>query len=310
MDLIATNALTRTYGSRRGIENVDLRVAEGQIFGFLGPNGSGKTTAIRVMLGFLAPTSGDARIFGLDCWRDARRIKREVGYAPGDLRLYSWMNGETGLRIISGIRGQDLTVRGSDLADLFDLDMKVKVRKMSRGMRQKLGLILALAHRPRLLILDEPSSALDPLMQAVLHRHLRDLARDGHTVFFSSHTLSEVEQLCDRVAIVSQGRIIVDETLDALRARTGHQVTIRWEASAAEPDVPPFLEIVEREPTRWTCMLDGDFAPLLAWLAGRPVADLVIGRPDLEVLFRRYYMPAERRRAVDGGTSPAAERAT
>src|SRR5580765_3539907 len=201
MPLIQIENLTRGYGRRRGVDRLSLNVAEGTLFGFLGPNGAGKTTTIRVMLGFLRPTAGAAKIFGLDCWSDSKAIKRDVGYVPGDLRLPSWMNGETALSIFGAVRGQDLMRSGRELAERFDLDLRVKVREMSRGMRQKLGLILALAHSPRLLVLDEPTSALDPLMQQELRALLVKMAAKGHTVFFSSHSLGEVEELCDRVAI-------------------------------------------------------------------------------------------------------------
>src|ERR1044071_6944593 len=230
---IQLDNLTRRYGRRRGIERVSLSVPAGALFGFLGPNGAGKTTTIRVLLGFLRPGSGSARIFGLDCWRDSKAIKRDVGYIPGDLRLSEWMNGATALSIFGAVRGRDLSRSGRELAETFALDLRVKVREMSRGMRQKLGLILALAHAPRLLVLDEPTSALDPLMQELLHDSLRRLAGAGHTVFFSSHSLGEVEQLCDRVAIVRDGEIVADESLAALRDRAGHDVTIRWTEDAS-----------------------------------------------------------------------------
>lgn len=289
--IISTDKLTRRYGPRRGIEQIDLNVPEGVLFGFLGPNGAGKTTAIRVMLGFLRPTSGQARVFGLDCWRASRRIKENVGYLSGDLRLYPWINGMQALRIFSAIRRRDLMRSGRDLAEQFDLDLRVKVRRMSRGMRQKLGLILTLAPQPQLLILDEPSSGLDPLMQDRLRDHLRGMAGKGHTVFFSSHTLSEVEQLCDRVAIVREGRLVADESLEVLRRRAGHEVVIHWKdlSAAAALQPPPFLDVTHRDGVEWKGVLAGPIDQLIAWLAQKPVADLTIGRPDLESLFRRYY---------------------
>src|SRR5438876_3779258 len=161
MSVITTAGLTRQYGSRSGIQAVTLAVPQGSLFGFLGPNGAGKTTAIRVLLGFLRPTAGSARIFGLDCWRQSRQAKAEIGYVPGDLRLYAWMNGAEALRMFGSIRRRDMLVFGRQLAEQFDLDLSVAVRSMSRGMRQKLGLILVLAHKPRLLVLDEPTSSLD-----------------------------------------------------------------------------------------------------------------------------------------------------
>ena len=291
MPIIETESLTRRYGKRRGIESITLSVPEGSLFGFLGPNGAGKTTAIRVLLGFLRPTAGSATIFGHDCWRDSRQAKSDIGYLPGDLRLYAWMNGMEALRMFGGIRGRDMLVLGRQLAEQFDLDLSVLVRSMSRGMRQKLGLILVLAHKPRLLMLDEPTSSLDPLMQAQLHQHLRSMAAAGHTVFFSSHTLSEVELLCDRIAIIREGILVANATLDELRVRAGHVVSIRWkdELAASHTDPPAFLDLQTRERLTWTATLQGPVQDLMAWLSARPIDDLTITRPDLEMLFRQYY---------------------
>jgi ABC-2 type transport system ATP-binding protein len=284
--VIATQALTRNYGSRRGIEGVALRVEEGALFGFLGPNGAGKTTTIRVLLGFLRPSSGAAAIFGLDCWRRSEEIKKEVGYVPGDLRLPAWFTGKSALSVFGAVRGRDMMTHGRELAEMLALDLSVKVRKMSRGMRQKLGLILAMAHRPRLLVLDEPTSGLDPLMQDRFREHLRKVSRAGTTVFFSSHTLGEVEALCDRVAIVREGKIVADSSLDELRKQAGHEVMIRWRREA--PGVPEFLK-VEVGDGVWRGTMEGPVERLVEWLAGKGVEDLIVGRPDLETMFKRFY---------------------
>jgi ABC-2 type transport system ATP-binding protein len=242
------------------------------------------------MVGLLRPSSGAARIFGLDCWRDSRAIKAQIGYLPGDLRLMPWLDGFRALSIWGKIRGVNLLPFGRQLAERFDLDLKTKVRSMSRGMRQKLGLILALAHKPRLLILDEPTVTLDPLVQAEVQRLLREWARAGHTVFFSSHTLAEVEQLCDRVGMIRQGRLVADESLEALRKRAAHEVTIRWrDTAAASAEPPEFLHVVQRGDLVWSGLLRGGVDRLVAWLAGRPIDDLAIGRPDLETLFHQFY---------------------
>ncbi len=291
MSIIAVDNLTKRYGPRVGVERVSFSVSPGVVFGFLGPNGAGKTTTIRVLVGLLQPTAGRARVFGLDAWDRSAQIKADVGYLPGDLRLYSWLTGHKALAIVGSIRGRDLTPSGRELAEYFALDLDVRVRDMSRGMRQKLGLILALAHRPKLLILDEPTSGLDPLMQERLRQHLRDLAAEGHTVFFSSHTLSEVEDVCDRVAIVREGRLVEDESLDALKAQARREVTIRWtdREAASGLTAPDCLEVGDRRDAEWHCTLDGAAADLVHWLADKPVADLTIGLPDLDTLFRRYY---------------------
>jgi ABC-2 type transport system ATP-binding protein len=287
--------LTRRYGRRRGIEQISLSIPEGMLFGFLGPNGAGKTTTIRIMLGLLRPSGGSARLFGLDCWRDSKAIKREVGYLPGDLRLPLWLTGHKAFSIFSAVRGKDLRRRGAELAERLDLDLSVNVREMSRGMRQKLGLVLALAHGPRLLVLDEPTNSLDPLVQGILHEILRQLARAGNTIFFSSHSLAEVEQLCERVAIVRDGRLVADDSLAKLRERAGHEVTIRWKNQSGGLSLTPpaFLRLTTREPSLWRGSLEGSVSGLLDFLMGKAIEDLTIGRPDLETLFRRFYEPGQ-----------------
>jgi len=291
VSVIEIERLTRRYGSRTGVEGVSLRIDAGSLFGFLGPNGSGKTTTIRVLLGFLRPTEGRASLFGRDCWQAGRQIRQDVGYLPGDLRLYPSWTGQQYLKLFGQIRRRDIAAAGGDLADRFSLDMAVPVRKMSRGMRQKLGLLLALAHEPQLLILDEPTASLDPLMQEQLLQLLRALAEKGHTVFFSSHTLSEVERLCDRVAIVREGRLVADETLETLRGRARRRFTIRWVrlTDAADVKPPPFLAVDERRNRTWDGSLTGETPQLVQWAATQPIEDLTIGHPDLDSLFRRYY---------------------
>jgi ABC-2 type transport system ATP-binding protein len=295
MSVIYTRNLTKRYGRRTGIEGIDLEVAEGEIFGFLGPNGAGKTTTIRLLLGFLPPTSGRGRVFDRDCWRESRIIKRDLGYLPGDLRIYGWMNTVTALRMCGRVRGFDMVYSGMALAERFHLESHVRVRRMSRGMRQKLGLVLALAHRPRLLVLDEPTSGLDPLVRGQLADCLRELAAAGHTVFFSSHTLSEVEQLCDRVAIVRRGHVVADETLTALRSRARRQVTLTFcdAQSAAAAAAPDFLMVTDKQEDRWQAEMLGEAGSLVDWMAGRGICDVSIGQPDLESLFRQFYASPE-----------------
>jgi ABC-2 type transport system ATP-binding protein len=291
MGIIATDQLSRRYGRRVGIEAVNLSVGEGEIFGFLGANGAGKTTAIRLLLGFLRPTHGRASISGLDCWQQSARIKREVGYLPGDLRLYPWLTGHTALKIIGRTRGVDLRASGAELAERFQLEMDLRVRSMSRGTRQKLGLVMALVHMPRLLILDEPTSGLDPVMQGELASFLRQFASSGRTVFFSSHTLREVETLCDRVAVVRQGRVIADETVQSLRSRARRTVELvfRDKETAARVALPSFLKAVRREGRKCYCELEGSASPLIHWAAEQAIEDVSISPPDLESLFRKYY---------------------
>jgi len=291
--LILARGLVVRYGRRFGINGVDLDVPARSLFGFLGPNGAGKTTTIRALLGFLRAQAGEARIFGSDCWRKSHAIKREVGYLPGDLRLYSWMTATSALRLAGRIRGDDGPNRGADLIERLKLDSEVPVRRMSRGMRQKLGLILALAHRPRLLILDEPTAGLDPIMQQELERILRErVEHDGATVFFSSHTLNEVERLCDHVAMIRDGAVVESATIRDLQSRARRRITIEFEneQSAAEIAPPEALDLVERRPKRWIAEFDGPATALTDWLhAQSSIRDFTIGPPDLETVFHRYY---------------------
>ncbi len=295
MNAIATDRLSLSYGKRTGIEGVDLQVPQGEIFGFLGPNGAGKTTTIRILLGLLKPSQGSAQIFDQDCWSQSAKIKQGIGYLPGDLRLYPWFTGRRALRIVSSVRGKDLSVQGQELLERFQLDGNVPVRKMSRGMRQKLGIVLALVHEPQLVILDEPTSGLDPLMCDELYCCLRELTSAGATVFFSSHTLSEVELLCNRVAIVRGGKIIADETMDALRKRVHRSVVLRYRDAevAARIVMPEFLQLEQRSDNVCRCLLTGTTPQLIAWAAEQPLEDLSVSPPSLESLFRRFYEPLE-----------------
>jgi ABC-2 type transport system ATP-binding protein len=294
---IHTLDLTHAYGPRVAIHRVSLSVPEGSIFGFLGPNGAGKTTTIRVLLGFLRARQGEARVLGQSCWQQSRAIKHDVGYVPGDLRLWPWLTGHSALRLIGRVRGVDIRDRGATLARRLGLDLSLRVDRMSKGTRQKLGLVLAMAHEPKLLILDEPSSGLDPLVQDEFRAILREAASAGRTVFLSSHTLGEVEDLCDRVAIVRQGSIVANDTLANLRARAGLAVVVHFEPghepAQAElpvtltPDPPP--PGTHPKPGLWHATFRGEPRELLAFLAGRRVLDVTIARPDLESMFRGYY---------------------
>lgn len=273
-----------------GVADVNLSVPPATIFGFLGPNGAGKTTTIRVLLGLIRGDRGSARVHGRDCWSQSPRIKAEVGYLPGDLRLYPWMDAENAVRLAAHIRRTELVAEADRLIDSFGLDRGVRVKNMSRGMRQKLGLVLALAHRPAVVILDEPTASLDPLMQEQLYAELRKLAANGSCVFLSSHTLDEVERLCERVAIIRDGRIVADETIDGLRAKARRSITIRWarEASAAE-GASHLVEWTEQGRLVWRGRLTGSAVDLARWCGTQPITDLSIDEPDLSTLFQDFY---------------------
>lgn len=287
---IETVGLTKRYGDVQALAGVDLRVPAGAIFGFLGPNGAGKTTAMRILVGLLRATGGRATVLGRDVWRDSTAIRRDVGYLPGDARLYEWMTGRRFTVWCDAMRGGRAAGEIARLARRLDLNLDRRIRDYSRGMKQKLGLIAALAHRPRLFILDEPTSALDPLVQQTLYDELRSAAAEGRTVLFSSHTLSEVELLCDRVAIIRAGRIIEAGSIAELRARAVRRVELRIANSDWCKKSPPAdWTSGESRDGVVTGSWRGPVPGLLSWLAGLPVQDVRIGAPDLEDLFAAYY---------------------
>ena len=216
--VIEARQLTKHYGSARGIEDVDLHVEPGEVFGFLGPNGAGKSTTIRTLLDFQRPTSGSAELFGLDSRRDSVAVRARVGYLPGDLKLFERMTGAQHLAWFGHARGTNDASVTDDLIARFGVEMDRPVGELSKGNRQKVGLLLAFAHAPELLILDEPTSGLDPLMQAEFERLVRDTATRGRTVLLSSHSLAEVQRVADRVAIIRDGRLVVTDTVEHLRA--------------------------------------------------------------------------------------------
>ncbi|APZ96852.1 ABC transporter ATP-binding protein [Fuerstiella marisgermanici] len=295
MSVLVTHSLCKSYGARRGVNDINLTVDHGEIFGFLGPNGAGKSTTIRLLMGFLKPSSGTATIFGKDCWTDSESVKRDLGYVAGDVRLYPWLTARRAFRIVGEIRHQDLFEEGLKLAERFRLEPDLPVRKMSRGNRQKLALVMALAHRPKLVILDEPTSGLDPLMQDTLADCLKEMASEGRTIFFSSHTLSEVESLCDRIAIVRDGRIVADEKLATMKQRAPRSVilTFATDEAATLCETPEFLHKQKQTANQIHLQLHGPAIELTNWAATQTITDISIGPPNLESLFRRYYQTDE-----------------
>jgi ABC-2 type transport system ATP-binding protein len=289
MDVIEMRSVGKRFGEVRALQGIDLGVPEGSLFGFLGPNGAGKTTAMRILLGLLRAGSGQARVLGRDAWGQSTSIRRDVGFLPGDVRLYEWMRGREVVALCDRARGGGHGSEISRLRGRLDLDLGRRVRDYSRGMKQKLGLITALMHRPRLLILDEPTTALDPLMQQVLYDELRAASAEGRTVLLSSHTLSEVEALCDRVAIVRAGRIIEDSTIARLRERAARRVVVRPGAAAERAAFPAEWVGAAGADGVLRGTWKGPVHDLLGWLATMRAEDVTISPPDLEDLFSAYY---------------------
>jgi len=292
---ISTRALTKHYGPVRALSDLTLDVRQGEIFGFLGPNGSGKSTTIRTLLGFLHATSGAASVLGMDVGRESVEIRRLTGYLPGGIALYDSLTGEEVLDYLVDMQGREPYRRG-ELCERLELStsvLKRKVRDYSRGMRQKVGVVQALQHDPELAILDEPTEGLDPLMQQAFYRILDDLRREGRTVFFSSHVLSEVERLCDRVAIIRAGHLMAIHDVSELLARRRRRVTLRWRGVAPDPTSLPGLEDAEVDGNRIIGTLSGEVAGFVRAIASPNLEDLTIEPASLEEAFLEYYATAE-----------------
>jgi len=273
------------------VDSLDLSVNEGEIFGFLGPNGAGKSTTIRMLLGFLHPSAGGGRVLGLDIVRESVAIRRRTGYLPGGIALYDSLTGEALLDYLARLSDRP-PVRRADLCERLELSQRTlrrKVRDYSRGMRQKTGIVQALQHDPEVAILDEPSEGLDPLMQRAFYDILDRLKAAGRTVFFSSHVLSEVERLCDRVAIIRRGRLVALENVASLLARARRQVTLRVEGAPPSLAEVAGVSHLEERGDLLTCRLEGDPRPFLVAIQRSVVLDLTIEPARLEEAFVDFY---------------------
>jgi ABC-2 type transport system ATP-binding protein len=290
---IRTSRLTKDYGARRGLFDLDLQVSQQEVFGYLGPNGSGKTTTIRLLMGMIRPTGGSAHIFGLDCVRDAVEVKRKVGYLPGDVPQFGSLRGSEIVAYLGGMRGGvDRRVVRS-LAERFDLDLSRRFREYSSGNKQKLAIVLAFMHRPDLLILDEPTSGLDPLNQQQFYALLRETRDDGATVFLSSHVLSEVEHVSDTVGILRSGKLVKVAQLEELRRIRVHRVEIEFAPGEDVPEVKlraaPGVEDLRISGNRVECVVHGSFDGLLDAISQARVTDLVSTEPSLEEFFLSFF---------------------
>jgi ABC-2 type transport system ATP-binding protein len=293
--VIQTNQLTHRYGKFVAIKDLDLQIQQGEIFGFLGPNGAGKTTTIRTLLDFIRPSSGSATIFGMDTVRESVAIRRRIGYLPSELTLLDNWTGLDYVRWLETVRGatNGYAAEAQRLAERLGYDLTRSLKGLSTGMKRQMGLIVALAHKPELLILDEPTTGLDPLMQQVTHEFMREARREGRTIFMSSHNLPEVEAICDRVGIIREGRLEAVETINNLM-----HVAFRWIEFAFEGAVPvdefhavAGVSDINADGTRVRMRVSGDtnMDALLKLAARYTVTSLDLEHPSLEEVFLAYY---------------------
>ncbi len=291
--MIQTENLTKVYnGGKPALADLNLSVAQGEIFGYLGPNGAGKTTTIRLLLDLIRPTNGRASIFGMDTLARSVEIRKHIGFLPGELNLWDRLTAREIINYMGNLRGGVNTAYVNQLAERLNFDMTKKMRTYSSGNKRKLGLILALMHKPKLLILDEPSSGLDPLMQQIFNQLMLEAKANGQTVFLSSHVLSEVQAICDRVGILRDGKLQAVETVERLMRVDFRKVTIRFRDAvtpALVSTVPGVSGVSAEGATSLSLQLQGDFDPLLKALNGAYVQDLHVEEPTLEDIFLTYY---------------------
>ncbi len=287
--VITARGLTKRYGQTVALDGLDLSVKRGEVYGFLGPNGSGKSTTIRLLLGLHRPSAGEARLFGIDAQADPGAVHARLAYVPGEPGLWPTMNALETFALLAALRGGTDERYQAELIDRFELDVHKRVRSLSKGNRQKVALIAALSTRAELLLLDEPTSGLDPLMEIAFRDSIGEARDRGQTMFLSSHILSEVETLCDRVGILRAGRLVDQGTLSELRRLQTRTVEVRFSADVSPLVALPGVSVTAAGPRSLTCEVDGEIGPLIDQLAGLPVADLSCQEPSLEQIFVHHY---------------------
>jgi beta-exotoxin I transport system ATP-binding protein len=288
---IITSGLTKRYGAARGIEDVTFEVERAEVFGFLGPNGAGKTTTIRTLLGLLRPTAGRASILGFDVWRDGVAARARTGFLPGEFTFDEQVTGEELLDLFADLRGVGDRAYARSIASRFEADLSRPLGELSRGNRQKVGLVQALAHRPAVLVMDEPTAGLDPLMQEQFARLVGELRHEGTTVFLSSHNLAEVERMCDRVGILRAGRLAAVESVEAITGRALRHVRLRFarDAPVGEFAALPGVSGLRADGPVLRLLLAGEPTELVRTAARHRLLDVEIARPSLEEAFVAAY---------------------
>ncbi|HEY7134828.1 MAG TPA: ABC transporter ATP-binding protein [Acidimicrobiia bacterium] len=286
---IRTEQLGKTFGSTVALQDLDLEVAEGEVVGYLGPNGAGKTTTIRLLLGLIRATKGRAELFGVDCERDPVEAHRRVAYVPGEANLWPSLTGFEVLHLLGRVHGSVDVAYRDELVERFDFDPSKRVRAYSKGNRQKLILIAGLMTRADLLLLDEPTSGLDPLMEQAFRRCVHEARERGQSVFLSSHILSEVEALCDRVAILRAGQLVEVGSLAQMRHLSALTIDAEFDASPPDLSRVPGVTALDVQGNRVRCQVNGSVEPLLTVLAAAGVHHLLSREPSLEELFLAHY---------------------
>jgi ABC-2 type transport system ATP-binding protein len=292
---ISIRGITKQYGNVLAVNNLSLEAVDGEILGFLGLNGAGKTTTIRILLDLLRPDIGQAFLLGHDCQSDGLAARASIGYLPAEMGIYADMNGREVLDLLAVLSGKNtdrkLRAELQERLEFPDKDLRRSLRQYSTGMKRKLGLIQAFQSDPQLLILDEPTEGLDPLMQESFYQLLVDVKRRGRTVFMSSHVLSEVDRVCDRIALLRKGEMVLLATVEESRKLAARQVRVSFsqDVSAA----PPAGQVVDIGPRLWNLKVEGPLGPLLRQLASLPVDDINVSEPKLEDVVMKYYREGE-----------------
>jgi len=291
---ISIRGLTKRYGRLIALDHLDLEVPRGEVFGFLGPNGAGKTTTIRILLDLLRPTSGNAAVFGHDCQSDSLKARSVVGYLPGEMGIYSDLTGHELLLFLARIGGGTVSREHrnklTERFELSDRDLSRKLREYSTGMKRKLGLIQAFQADPLLLILDEPTEGLDPLMQESFYELLADARNRGRTVFMSSHVLPEVERVCDRIAMLRKGEVVLLSSVEDARKLAYRRVRVAFRQDVTVPaSLPQGYEMIDAKPRTWILRVTGQLGSLPSFLVAFPVADLAVEEARLEDVLVKYY---------------------
>lgn len=289
MHLIETSNLTKFYGKARGIKDISFSINEGEVFGFIGPNGAGKSTTIRILLALIRPSSGEAKIAGLDCTKQSKEIKKILGYVPSEVNYYDDMRVNDLLKYSARFYRKDCNQRIKELADRFELDLHKKIDSLSYGNKKKVAIIQALIHEPRLLIFDEPTGGLDPLMQNIFFETLEEEHKKGTSILFSSHILTEVQRMCDRVAIIKDGQLLKVEHIDELRKNNFKKVHLELGVAANVNLQAEGITKVEQKGNVVDFLYSGDIKQLACLLYANDISNFVVEEPSLEEIFMHYY---------------------